>query len=256
MAVLVEATSVVVRREAIELWLEGGMEHFQALVPNETLCSDDDIVRVGFMTPADTEAFVRRLQAAGLTYLENKKAIDLVVVDQDRGAIARVDWLEVVRFTFDDGETVVTAAYLLDDSLPSPRRTDWLSAPDWWSYEGSISQKRTVHRVDDHPEVELLDHHDGLDVYRDLATGERVYVGRTQPVTVDAEASRGWPESLDCPWTPCTNCTHMQGEADSCEPHPDGIPERIRGANLAARPSDPRRLCPMFAPRGGLPPVA
>lgn len=250
MAVLIEATSVVVRREAIGLWLDSGWAHFLELVPNGTLCGDDDLVRVGFMTPADTEAFITSLEAAGLTFLEGNKAIDLAVVDQDLGPMSQAEWLEMVHFTLDGGEVRVTAAYLLDGSPPSPRRTDWLSAPKTWTYEGSISQIRTQHHVDDHPELELMDRRDGVDAYRDGATGKEVYTGRTQSVAVDTVASKGWPASLTRPWTPCASCAHMNDHADHCAAYPEGIPAHIRGANLAERPADPRSLCVSYRPRG------
>ena len=58
MAVLVEAISVVVRRDAIGARYPGGWRGFLSIVPNSTLCADDDLVRVGFMAPPDVEAFI------------------------------------------------------------------------------------------------------------------------------------------------------------------------------------------------------
>ena len=57
MAVLVEGISVIVRRDAIESKYDGGWDTFVDNVPNATLCADDEIARVGFMGPADVEAF-------------------------------------------------------------------------------------------------------------------------------------------------------------------------------------------------------
>jgi hypothetical protein len=51
MAVLVEAISVVVRRDAIDRSYEGGWVAFVSSVPNATLCTDDQLARVGFMDP-------------------------------------------------------------------------------------------------------------------------------------------------------------------------------------------------------------
>ena len=58
MAVLVEAISIIVRRPAIAERFEGGWPAFQDVIPNATGCYDADLVRVGFMHPADAEAFL------------------------------------------------------------------------------------------------------------------------------------------------------------------------------------------------------
>jgi hypothetical protein len=49
MAVLVEALSVIVRREAIVRKDSGGWSAFVAAVSNETFCADSELVRVGFI---------------------------------------------------------------------------------------------------------------------------------------------------------------------------------------------------------------
>ena len=45
MAVLVEGISVIVRRDAIEEKIRGGLSAFLATVPNGTCCMDADLVR-------------------------------------------------------------------------------------------------------------------------------------------------------------------------------------------------------------------
>ena len=65
MAVLVEGISVIVRRTSIETHVAGGWKRFQALVPNATLCWDDDLARVGFLTPNEVGAFIDALEAIG-----------------------------------------------------------------------------------------------------------------------------------------------------------------------------------------------
>ncbi|MES0336979.1 MAG: hypothetical protein SFH39_11595 [Candidatus Magnetobacterium sp. LHC-1] len=62
-----------------------GWEGFQRIVPNNTLCFDDDLIRVGFMSPQDVKAFVYQLEELGLTFLQGDKAIDFAVVDQLHG---------------------------------------------------------------------------------------------------------------------------------------------------------------------------
>jgi hypothetical protein len=66
LAVLVEAFSVIVRHRAIIDRFTGGWPAFLGAIPNATLCDDDDLVRVGFITPSDVEAFVGMLEAGGV----------------------------------------------------------------------------------------------------------------------------------------------------------------------------------------------
>lgn len=70
MAILIEAISVVVRINALHRNYEGGRRAFEENAPNKTLCSDDEIARVGFMAPADARAFAEALERNGLVYLE------------------------------------------------------------------------------------------------------------------------------------------------------------------------------------------
>jgi hypothetical protein len=57
MAVLIEAISVFVRVDAIRERYSGGWEAFREAVPNQTLCCDDELARIGFMNPADVERY-------------------------------------------------------------------------------------------------------------------------------------------------------------------------------------------------------
>jgi hypothetical protein len=53
MAVLIEAISVVIRADTLLKKFPGGWGAFKLIVPNQTLCADNEIVRVGFMAPQD-----------------------------------------------------------------------------------------------------------------------------------------------------------------------------------------------------------
>jgi hypothetical protein len=250
MAVLVEATSVIVRRDAIDNWFEGGWPHFQDIVPNRTLCTDGELARVGFMVPSDAQVFVERLQYDGLTFFDGEKAVDLVVVDQDAGPTTPVDWLVMDRCTIDDERTEVTACYLLDGSPATPSRTGWLTAPEGWVYEGSISQRRGLHRVDEHDEIVLVDHRDGIDVWRDVATGREVYTGRTQPVSAGVAASKDWIKPHVEYWSPCATCAQLEAGSDTCRAYPQGVPASLRDLSLREKPADPRMRCNAYRPRG------
>jgi hypothetical protein len=85
MAVLVEAISVVVRVDTIGDRYPGGWLAFEKDVPNQTLCCDNELARVGFMNPKDCRSFVDRLEAVGIIHLKNGNSQDVVVVDQCKG---------------------------------------------------------------------------------------------------------------------------------------------------------------------------
>ena len=175
MAVLVEANSVVLRASAVESKYPGGFEALARNAPNPTLCTDGDLIRVGFMALSDVNEYILELEAAGLNYLENDEAEDFVVVDQQRGFCAKCNWAEFGTIRESDDHKGPVAACRAVDS-----ENHGLWTPDGWQYEGSLSQ--TFGYVpSEHLDRSLtfLRHERGLDVYLSALTGEEVYVGRT-----------------------------------------------------------------------------
>src|ERR1035438_501158 len=108
MSVLVEGISVIIRANAIHEKFPGGWEEFKHIVPNKTLCADNEIVRVGFMTPDDVESFVFKLEIAGLEFLRDGVAIDIAVVDQMKGLTSMCSWADFghVNLGFDRNQVV------------------------------------------------------------------------------------------------------------------------------------------------------
>jgi hypothetical protein len=145
MAVLAEAISVVVRCDAIRERLPGGEAAFNAMVPNNTLCSDGELVRVGFMGPAPVKAFIGELEAAGLRFLVDGKATDLVVVDQLRGPTVPCDWIEFARLPFGPDKRVAVCWLFDGPRIPVAGihlrggGSMQLHTPPGWEFEGSIS---------------------------------------------------------------------------------------------------------------------
>ena len=143
MAVLVEATSVILRRDSIGRIFPGGWEAFGAAVPNATLCYDDDIARVGFLSPSEVEGYVKHLQRIGLKVSSQEKYVDLAIVDQCRGLIAGCDWLEFGRFPIGAGH--VSACWLFAGPRKGTgvhmKRTMDISTPPGWTFESSLSQR-------------------------------------------------------------------------------------------------------------------
>ena len=185
MAVLIEGISVVVRREAIEMRFKGGWRAFVDLVPNATLCADEHLARVGFMSPSDVERFIKSLECAGLSFQSKGKAVDLVVVDQVRGLTTDCQWLEFGHFAYGNsggkvavawlfvGPRIAAGVHFIGESLK-------LATPEGWTYEGSLSERFTfVEAGTESGRLKFLRSENGVDVFLDLTTGKEVFRGST-----------------------------------------------------------------------------
>jgi len=174
MPVLVEGVSVIVRLEAIRAQMKDGMDGFLRLVPNGTYCVDQDLARVGFMTPQDVQDFVGKLTQHGLVFVRDGRAVDLVVVDQVGGPTSECPWVEFLRaIDSKSGSEVVCCRFIGNAS------TD-VATPRGWLHERSLSSKISFtpnERIKE--ELRFLRREGSLDVYVDLTTGKEVYVGRT-----------------------------------------------------------------------------
>lgn len=175
MAVLVEAISVLIRADALLAAFKDDWEAFKAEVPNETLCADGELARVGFMVPDDARAFVEHLARFGLVFQEAGTARDLVVVDQQRGPTVRCDWLEFGYVNLDRDPTKRVACCRL---VGSKEMT--VATPPGWTFEDSLSRSFgfTPNEAVDRS-LEFLRREGGTDVYRSRLTGKEVFVGRT-----------------------------------------------------------------------------
>lgn len=173
MAVLVEAISVIVRRSAIDEKFPGGWTAFVETAPNSTLCADSRVARVGFMHPSDVQAYVGELERAGLVYLSGGQALDIAVVDQQRGPAAPCEWLQFGHIQLSRDQRVAVCRAVGDTE-------NVMASPESWKYEGSLSQNfGSVPSGEAENGMRFLRHENGLDVYVDEATGKEMYVGRT-----------------------------------------------------------------------------
>lgn len=191
MAVLVEAISAIVRRKAIDDKFMNGWEGFQGIVPNNTLCYDNDLARVGFMSPQDVQGFVYQLQERGLTFLTKNKAQDIAVVDQQRGVTSECAWLMFSHLNINEAGDKVAVCWLVSEEriqtagihMPlnwQPGESIKLATPPGWTYENSLSQKfNFVENENLNKEKIFLGREDDMDVYLDLKTGKKLYEGRT-----------------------------------------------------------------------------
>ena len=175
MAILIEAISVVIKRSAIDKKFPGGWDGFVKDSPNQTLCADSSLARVGFMSPVDVESYVKHLEENGFIYLQNNEAIDLVVVDQQRGLSANCTWVEFGHVNLDGDASKRVAGCQVVDGVDEP-----LLTPDGWEYESSLSQTFAFAPTEHvGKSLEFLRHENGLDVYFNKLTREEVYLGRT-----------------------------------------------------------------------------
>jgi len=68
MAVLIEATSVIIRTEAVSTRVAGGWERFMAAVPTERVCSDDELISVMLIDPPRSPPTRIPLKDLGLAF--------------------------------------------------------------------------------------------------------------------------------------------------------------------------------------------
>jgi hypothetical protein len=186
MSVLVEGISVICRMDSVHEKFRGGWSAFEALVPNQTLCCDREVVRVGFMTPADVEAFVGRLTEGGLEWLRDGECVDIATADQLVGPLNKCSWLEFGRASCDGDPEHRVAICRLAGSKGSR-----LYLPDGWKYERSLSRREQfVSNEELETSVRLLRREGSVDVYEDLRSGKEVYVGRAESVATSKPKSK------------------------------------------------------------------
>jgi len=143
MAVLVEAISIIIRRNAIDRVYPGGYEGFSVDVPNSTLCADDTLARVGFLTAAEAGEFVRGLEAHGFIHLDAGEAVDFSLVDQVDGPMEPCRWLAFGGFVYGEAGRVA-ACWLCDNpwihwGAVTPDEVMEVATPVGWTYERSMS---------------------------------------------------------------------------------------------------------------------
>lgn len=188
MAVLAEAISVIVRRDAIDRRYPGGWGRFLRDVPNRSMCTDGELVRVGFMHPQDASGYASGLQGSGLAYLPEQGVLDFLVVDQQTGPAVPCGWIEFAELPFAPGgpEAKVSACWLFEEprmtvGIHLSGRSFDLAVPRSWEYDGSISQRATrVLPEDEGRRLKFLRNEDGEDVFLDVDTGKEVYQSRVR----------------------------------------------------------------------------
>jgi hypothetical protein len=178
MAVLIEAISVVFRADVLLEKYWGGMsfDEFRERAPNQTLCADGELLRLGFMDPEDVETYVRQFRRFDIRYVVDGKARDLVV-DQMRGPAAPCDWVECghVNLGGDPAKRIMAARL-------RGSKVNQVVTPEGWKFERSLASSfgfvpdRAIEKT-----LDLIGNDEGFDTYRSKLTGGKVFVGRSRP---------------------------------------------------------------------------
>jgi hypothetical protein len=171
MAIIVEAISVIVLTAAIETKYPDGWEGFVEHAPNQTLVSDGEIARLGFMNPAGVEAFVESLKVLGFKFDEESQTSEVCVVDQLKGKLSDCEWLAVGTTSIDGNEShKISAAMRVGSEIKQ------VITPDGWTYKDSLSSKHTyVPTGDVSSRLRYLRSVDGLDIFWDEDKGKEVF---------------------------------------------------------------------------------
>jgi hypothetical protein len=137
MPVIIEAQSVVLKTTTILSCYSGGWDTFKREIPNDSLCCDGKIVRVGFMEPYDGVDYLELLAERGIGFYQPPSiSRQFATIDQLSGPIVAVDWLEMRHIPVDDDPCkTVLACRLVGDT------SQILAVPDGWEFEESLSQR-------------------------------------------------------------------------------------------------------------------
>lgn len=163
MAVLCEGISVVIKVSSIDEFYKGGREEFKKTIPNSTMCSDGELVRIGFMSPPEVRDYIDELIENGLQFMPEELSVetargvmffleeirdddDIIVVDQQKGAMIPCDWIEFAHLSIDDKDNKIAACWLFEGErmgygIHMPAEGFDISTPDGWSFDGSLSHQ-------------------------------------------------------------------------------------------------------------------
>lgn len=172
MAVLVEGISVIVRAQAVLSKYRGGWEAFNEDVPNQTMCADNELVKVSFMTPDDVRAYVQQLERAGLAPFGNVSP-DIAVVDQRQGFTMPCTWAEFGHVNYQNNPDQRVACCRLKGSQSTQMVT-----PPGWDYARSLTAASKFVQTDKlDTSFKYLRTENGVEVFLDPSTGKEVFVG-------------------------------------------------------------------------------
>jgi len=184
MAVVIEATTIVVLLSALERRFPGGVAAFAQQAPNMTFHSDGQLAAVSVMAPGDTRLVVGQLTKHGFADPLKTPSNEICIVDQSKGFLTPCDWLslDLRAFSTAEGEQFgATIAWVGDEpgafAAPrgwTPRRIEQISTEDLARHYEIVK----VHRNETGGAVTA---------YRHRETGRLMYIGRPAPATDDVQ---------------------------------------------------------------------
>ena len=186
MAILIEATTVVVTTLSLDRRFPGGSAAFGQQAPNATYRTDGVLAAVSFMVPADARIFARTLAKHGFADPWSAVTDEIAVIDQCQGFLTKSDWLTVdlksVRAA--DGTSFgATIAWKGDDEPGT------FAVPAGW-YPHTMSQISEADLDQNYEMVKVDQDSSGggsVLTYRHRETGQLLYVGRPSIVAQDAQ---------------------------------------------------------------------
>jgi len=104
MAVFCEFISLIIRRDSIDKYFPGGWTRFVIELPNRSMVTDGEVVRVGFMNPIDSSIYLDFLIDEGLQFRQSgdREIDDISDLDQFNGHLDKRSWLEFGDRIFDE----------------------------------------------------------------------------------------------------------------------------------------------------------
>jgi tetratricopeptide (TPR) repeat protein len=163
MAVVISNYSVVALGSAINSLYPGGMPAFRKNCPNQTFCTDGQLVRVAFMTQRDAESFISQLEESGINTIQDNRAQDVTLVNAEDGLMCDCEWIELGHFRGKMG------AWLIGEK-PEPL----------CALPGEIeSSSKALTPKELRDSYSFVGTRENVDVYSHKKTGDLIYVGRT-----------------------------------------------------------------------------
>lgn len=166
MAVLIEGYSIVInKKEALHkqsaLDLLGAVE---GTLHPMAICSDQNLLRIGFLDLAQVNEFLAALEGAGFT-----QGKEMVMVSQFGEIKTPADWLKI-QFTKLKDNTLICLA-----TLQSAEAVKGVAMPKGWSIETSLLKRYFEERsIYMHEYYELVGDEPMHDIYRNRETGSEV----------------------------------------------------------------------------------
>ncbi len=145
MSVLIEDISIVLRIEAIIEKYAGGWEAFLDACPNETICHDHELVRIGFTVPDDASTFCDELERRGITTPRTGSTEDMALVEPCRGASQQANWLVLSMARIDENTEVLCASHIECESSK-------LMLPREWSHARTAAEQQQPPRSEQAPQ--------------------------------------------------------------------------------------------------------